>query len=159
MVRENCRSYQPRLLKVALVYVLLGWTAELAAAAYVAVTGWPVPLWILIFAAFLAFTRTLCVRRRLAGFQKMSSEFTSISPEFQVAIMLLAFVLLPLYCSRSFRVAACHESGFLACTNAFPATQFHQPQWLAWFRQVDFRYIFALLVLSRPSQFRSESSS
>lgn len=66
---ESCRSCQPRLLKIALVYVLLGWTAESPAAAHVALTGCPALLRTLVFAASLAFTCTLCVRRRLAGFQ------------------------------------------------------------------------------------------
>src|ERR1039458_4712309 len=84
VVRENCRSCQPRLLKVAFGYVLLGWTAELAGAAYVAVTGRPALLWILIFAAFLAFACILGVRRRLAGFQNAfggPSNFRSEAPQ------------------------------------------------------------------------------
>jgi len=134
---ESCRSCQPRLLKIALVYVLLGWTAESPAAAHVALTGCPALLRTLVFAASMAFTCTLCVRRRLAGFQN----------EFGVHFN---FAGIP---GRDHAPGLCTLRDLSALQPAMDLASWlalmrsrsphSTTQRLAWFPQVDFRHIFA----------------
>jgi hypothetical protein len=85
------------LLKAALIYVLLGWTAGMAVAAKLMAQGWPWPLALAGHAAVLLFTCALILLIVWGAFQ-LQSHFNAISPEFMVAIALCAywvFVMLP----------------------------------------------------------------
>jgi hypothetical protein len=84
------------LLKAALLYALLGWTAELATATNILVSGFPVLLRIIVFVAVWAVSCSLALVVVLLAF-KMKSEFTSISPEFQGAFMLQGFELFAIH--------------------------------------------------------------
>jgi hypothetical protein len=84
------------LLKAVLVYALLGWTAELAAAGHVVATEWPALIRILVYVAVVALSCAIALAVVWLAFN-MNSEFTSISPEFQVAIMLRGFVVFAIF--------------------------------------------------------------
>lgn len=78
------------LLRAALIYALMGWVAEMAAATHVVVHQWPAVLALVGYAAALFLTSGLLLVMVWIAF-KLGSEYTAMAPEFLVGIVMISF--------------------------------------------------------------------
>jgi hypothetical protein len=86
------RAFASWLLKVAFLYGLLGWIAEIANIAHATVRTWPAPLAFLGHAMFL-FAACAAIMAIVWQAYKLGVEFTAITPEFMIGVALCGYEL------------------------------------------------------------------
>jgi hypothetical protein len=84
------------LLRAALIYALLGWVAEIAAVTRIVVHPWPIVLALIGYVVAMFFACGVLLVIVWVCF-RMQSEYTSMSPEFLVAIVMGGFEVFAIF--------------------------------------------------------------